>query len=27
LNIVIRVIVAQEFIEVITVFGETHAKA
>lgn len=27
LNIVIRIIVAQEFIEVITVFGETHAKA
>jgi hypothetical protein len=26
LNIVIRIIVAQEFIEVITVFGEIHAK-
>lgn len=26
LTIVIRIIVAQKFIEVITVFGETHAK-
>jgi hypothetical protein len=26
LNIVIRIIVAQEFIEVITVFGELHDK-
>jgi hypothetical protein len=27
LTIAIRIIIAQEFMEVITVFGETHAKA